>query len=149
MFKAFVCVQRAITRMQDAILDKVRVQWTWVPGGLHKSDVYLKFRPKVSHKSVEYASNSAKLFKTHIIMPRECFPIIPAWFAAHNSGLRWKNHEKSWKIIFFTFWWVSPDRCWSMSKSHVDQSERPQTLETRLKRLCAFKEPSHACRMHF
>ena len=60
MFKTFVCVQRAITRMQNAFLDKVRVQWTSVPGGWHRSEMHLNFSLKISHKSDEYASKQCK-----------------------------------------------------------------------------------------
>ena len=101
-----------------------------------------KWLTKLSNMQV----NNVKLVRKHVTMPRECFPIVSAWFAAHNSGQTSKNHEKS---RFLTFSLVSSEPCWSMSKSHVDPSEWRQTLETRLKSVFAFNEPAYACRMFF
>ena len=57
-----------------------------------------------------------------------------------------ENHEKLWYV---TFSLVSAEACWSIVKTHVNPSEWQKTLETRLKRVSAFNEPSHACRMYF
>ena len=66
-FKTFVCVQRAIARMQEAFWDKLRVPRTWVPGGFHKCDLNMKFRLKTLTKLSNMQVNYVKLFKKHII----------------------------------------------------------------------------------
>ena len=93
--KTFVCVQRAIARMQEAFVDKVRVLRTCVPGGFHKCDLNMKFRLKTLTRLSNMQVNYAKQFKKRTITSYECFPIVSAWFAAHCCGLRSENHENS------------------------------------------------------